>query len=112
MSVFVLLHRLELEADANQTDEVEPYLFEDEDDAIAYAVHLMTETTGSWGWSREDQRNEVDRLTSSLGSPKRGSRPADLHTDHLVQLTRSDNEVFELYRRGIAAKGHMFPTVC
>ena len=110
-STYVLLHRLELKENANQTETVDPYLFEDKEDAISFASHLMRETTDKWGWAREDQDSEAGVLVTALESPPRGCSPDDLHSAHLVHLTDSDNEVFELFRRGTASSGHLYPEV-
>lgn len=109
--VYVLLHRLELEENANQTEDVEPYLFEDEDDAIEKACEIMREETAAWGWNRDEQIAEAERLADSLRSAPRGGRACELHSDHLVHLTDCDNEVFALYRRSVAQKGHLYPEV-
>ena len=110
-STYVLLHRLELKENSNQTKTVDPYLFEDKEDAISFASHLMRETTDKWGWSREDQDSEAEVLVTALESPPRGCSPDDLHSTHLVHLTDNDNEVFELFRRGTASSGHLYPEV-
>lgn len=109
--IYVLLHRLELEDNANQTEDVEPYLFESEDDAVEFAVHLMRQTTDEWGWIRKEQDLEARALEDGLRSAPKGGSAHEPHADHLVHLTDSDNEVFELYRRGIARTGHLYPTV-
>lgn len=110
-TVYVLIHRLELEESANQTEEAVPFLFEDEDDAIEKACEIMREETAAWGWNRDEQDAEAERLADGLRSAPRGGRAGELKAEYLVQLTDSDNEVFELYRRGIAPKGHLNPEV-
>ena len=108
-TAYVLVHRLELEEHANQTENAVPYLFETEDDAIAKACELMRETTAEWGWAKEDQDEEAAALTQDLSDIPCTAPAANMHSDHLVHLTDSDNEVFELYLRGIARKGHTNP---
>ena len=110
-STYVLLHRLELKENSNQADTVYPYLFEDKDDAISFASHLMRKTTDEWGWARDDQDSEAEVLVAALESPPRGCSPDDLHSAHLVHLTDSDNEVFVIFRRGTASSGHLYPEV-
>ena len=106
---YVLIHRLELEENANQTKDAVPFLFEDQEDAIALASALMRETTAEWGWAQEDQDKEARALVQGLSDIPRTAPSANMHATHLVHLTDSDNEVFELYRRGTAHRGHLYP---
>lgn len=101
---YVLLHRLELEENANQTEYVTPYLFEDVDDAIEFAVSVMRDTTKSYRWTKAWQDEEADRLSAALGGGTTCG-PNSRGSMHCVQLTDSDNEVFELYRSRTAGKG-------
>lgn len=96
MEVFVLNHRLELAENSNQTECVDPYLFEDLNDAIAKARAIMRETAYAFGWNNSNVDDEAKHLEKSLKALSENGSSA-----HLVQLTDSDNEVFELSRQPV-----------
>lgn len=96
MELFVLNHRLELGDNSNQTDYVDPYLFEDLGDAIAKAKSIMRETAYAFGWNNSDVDYEAECLGKTLNAMSE-----DGTSEYIVQLTDGDNEVFELSKQPV-----------
>ena len=88
---WVLLHRIEFEDQAQQTENVDPFLFTNKKDAVARALAVYRSDCnryfGRGSWREEDEQ------TIRMWLPAVGSA--------CVCATDGDNIVFELYQRSV-----------
>lgn len=87
---WVLLHRIEFEEQAQQTENVDPFLFTNKKDAITRALAVYRSDCnryfGRGSWCKEDEQTIRKDLPSGSAC---------------VCATNSDNIVFELYQRSV-----------
>lgn len=94
MKMWVLNWRFELEVNANQTERVHAEVYTDMADAVRRAVAIANRHMSLYGrvFTADDEAKIWSELVNSVARDR-------VHVFTIVQLTDSDNLVFELSER-------------